>query len=60
MTNDQSNPNSQNTKKKYDLEERTLKFGKDVIDFVKKLPQNSITKPLIDQQLVLEQIIVKL
>jgi len=51
MTNDQSNPNSQNTKKKYDLdlEERTLKFGKDVIDFVKKLPQNSITKPLISQ-----------
>jgi len=43
-TNETSNPNAQ---KKYDLEKRTLKFGKDVIDFVKKIPQNSITKPLI-------------
>ena len=49
MTNDQSNPNSQIPKQKYDLEERTIKFGKRIIDFAKKLPQNSITKPLINQ-----------
>jgi four helix bundle protein len=40
MTNDQS---------KYDLEERTLKFGEQIIDFAKKLPRNIITTPLISQ-----------
>lgn len=33
MANDQPNPNSQNPKQKYDLEERTLKFGERIIDF---------------------------
>ena len=49
MTNDQPNPNSLNPKSKYDLEERTTKFGEDIIDFAKKLPRDSITKPLINQ-----------
>ena len=49
MTNDQSNPNDQNSKKKYDLEERTVKFSEDIIDFSKKLFQNTISKPLISQ-----------
>jgi len=35
--------------KKYDLEERTAKFGEDIIDWVKKLPRNDITKRLIPQ-----------
>lgn len=35
--------------KKYDLEERTAKFGEEVIDFVKGLPRDEITKPLIAQ-----------
>lgn len=35
--------------KKYDLEERTAKFGEDVIKFCQKLPQDIITRPLIDQ-----------
>lgn len=35
--------------KKYDLEERTAKFGENVIEFVKKVPKNLITIPLIDQ-----------
>lgn len=35
--------------KNYDLEERTAKFGEDVIEFCKKLPQNDITKRLIPQ-----------
>ena len=42
MTNDQ-NP------KKYDLEERTAKFGEDIIRFCQKVPKNSITNPLIGQ-----------
>ena len=35
--------------KKYDLEERTAKFGEDVIRFCKKIPHGSITNPLITQ-----------
>lgn len=35
--------------KQYDLEERTAKFGEDVIDFVKGLPKNGITQPLVTQ-----------
>lgn len=34
---------------KYDLEERTAKFGEDIIEFVKKVPTTSITNPLIGQ-----------
>ncbi len=33
----------------YDLEERTAKFGENIIDFVKKIPQNSITVSLVSQ-----------
>ena len=43
MTNDKMN------KQKYDLEERTAKFGEDIIKFAKKMPKNSITLPLINQ-----------
>lgn len=46
MTNETSNPNAQ---KKYDLEDRTLKFSEEIIDFCKKLPQTLITKPIISQ-----------
>ncbi len=35
--------------KKYDLEERTAKFGEDVIRFCKKVPRGPITDPLITQ-----------
>lgn len=34
---------------KYDLEERTAKFGENVILFLRKLPKDDITKPLINQ-----------
>lgn len=37
------------TKKLYDLEERTAKFGEDIIIFAKQLPRNEITKRLIPQ-----------
>jgi len=49
MTNDQSNPNVKNPNSNYDLEERTLKFGEQIIDFAKKLPRNIINTPLISQ-----------
>ena len=41
MTNDK-NP-------KYDLEERTAKFGEEIIKFAKKISENSITKRIIPQ-----------
>ncbi|PIR80086.1 MAG: four helix bundle protein [Candidatus Levybacteria bacterium CG10_big_fil_rev_8_21_14_0_10_35_13] len=34
---------------KYDLEERTAKFGEDIIKFCKKIPRGPITDPLITQ-----------
>ena len=34
---------------KYDLEERTAKFGEDGIRFAKKIPRGPITDPLITQ-----------
>lgn len=35
--------------KKYDLEERTAKFGEDIIDFCRSLPKTEITIPIIGQ-----------
>lgn len=40
-------PNPKN--KNYDLEERTAKFGENVIRFSKKIPRGPITDPLIVQ-----------
>ena len=34
---------------KYDLEERTAKFGEEIIMLCNSLPKNEITKPLINQ-----------
>ena len=36
-------------KNKYDLEERTAKFGEDIIKFCNDLPKNEITRPIINQ-----------
>jgi len=33
----------------YDLEERTAKFGGNIILFCRKIPQDTITRPLISQ-----------
>ena len=33
----------------YDLEERTTVFGEKIIDFIKSLPYNQITRPIIYQ-----------
>lgn len=35
--------------KKYDLEDRTAKFGEDIISFSKKVPRSPINDPLITQ-----------
>ena len=35
--------------KKYDLEERTARFGEEIVKFSKKIPQNSVTRSLISQ-----------
>ena len=40
-----------NPKKKYDLEERTAKFGEEIIKFCNDMPKNEITKPIINQLL---------
>ena len=36
-------------KKKYDLEERTARFGEAIIEFVRTLPKDSINNPLTSQ-----------
>jgi four helix bundle protein len=38
-----------NEKKIYDLEERTARFGEAIILFVKRIPHNVVTNPLIGQ-----------
>jgi len=40
---------SEEKKKIYDLEERTAKFGEDIIVFVQKVPKDIITNELIKQ-----------
>jgi len=35
--------------RKFDLEERTARFGENVIRFAQKLPRNAVTAPLISQ-----------
>ena len=37
------------TKRVYDLEERTARFGEAIIDFAKAIPQNPITNRIITQ-----------
>jgi len=44
-----SNKMSNDKYQKYDLEERTARFGEAVIEFAKKIPQTPITIPLITQ-----------
>jgi len=44
MTNDEKRPLD-----KFDLEERTARFGEAVIAFAKKVPRNEVTIPLISQ-----------
>jgi four helix bundle protein len=43
------NGDSSTTARKFDLEERTARFGEAVIRFAKKIPQNPVNNRLIDQ-----------
>ncbi|MBI4132628.1 MAG: four helix bundle protein [Candidatus Sungbacteria bacterium] len=45
MPNQTQNPNA----KKYDLEERTAKFGEAIIEFLNHLPETTVNRPLISQ-----------
>jgi four helix bundle protein len=38
-----------NGDRKYDLEERTARFGESVIDFVRGIKQDAVNRPLISQ-----------
>ena len=40
---------SSKDKKKYDLEDRTARFGENIIGFVQSLPNTPVNKPLISQ-----------
>ena len=44
MNNDE-NPNG----RRYDLEERTAKFGENIIKFCRDMPRNELTRRIIDQ-----------
>ena len=44
-----TNIKSQKTNKKYDLEDRTLIFSKEVIRLCKKIPKETINYKLVDQ-----------
>jgi four helix bundle protein len=46
MTNEIQSPSD---KKTYDLEERTARFGEDIIEFLKGLEKDEINRPLISQ-----------
>ena len=48
MTNIQLNPNNQ-SKKQFDLIDRTTNFAIRVISFVKQMPLDPYTRPIIDQ-----------
>ncbi|MEK7068181.1 MAG: four helix bundle protein [Patescibacteria group bacterium] len=40
---------SSNYKRVYDLEERTAKFGEDIIEFTKTVKRDDITRPILNQ-----------
>jgi len=48
MSNQIQKPNDK-IKRKYDLAERTAKFGEAIIEFCKSLPNTPINRPLISQ-----------
>lgn len=49
MSNDESMREITSTDRQFDLEERTARFGEEVIRFCKRVPQNVLTSPLISQ-----------
>jgi four helix bundle protein len=49
MPREKSSNDNSGAGKPYDLEERTAEFGEAIIDFLKRVPVNPITRRLIDQ-----------
>jgi four helix bundle protein len=51
MSDDISSPgiHSGHTDKKYDLDDRSTRFGEAIIDFAKRVPATAVTSPLISQ-----------
>jgi len=49
LANDELITKPQETNKKYDLEERTARFGEVIIAFCRKIKETYITKPLVGQ-----------
>ena len=49
MTNENGKSREEQKRRKFDLEERTAKFGEAVIAFAKSMPKDVVTLPLIDQ-----------
>lgn len=51
MNDEARTPNDENAgaKRSFDLEERTARFGEATIRFLKSIPENSVTRPLIQQ-----------
>src|SRR5881628_1389596 len=49
MTNENGKSLEEQKTRKFDLEERTAKFGEAVIAFAKSMPRDVVTLPLIDQ-----------
>jgi len=50
MAEEANGPEPKDTGKRvYDLEERTARFGEAIIAFVKRIPHNVVTNPLIGQ-----------
>lgn len=40
---------TKNQNQKFDLEERTAKFGENIIELLKKIPKDEITRPISNQ-----------
>jgi len=40
---------AENSKKVYDLEERTARFGEDIVKLAKKIPRNIVNNPIVGQ-----------
>ncbi len=49
MNRESSDGSDRRAREKYDLEERTARFGEAIIRFAKKIPANPVTQPLIGQ-----------
>ncbi|MBI4142522.1 four helix bundle protein [Candidatus Uhrbacteria bacterium] len=49
MTNQIQNPKVQLAQRRFDLEERTAAFGSAIIAFAKRIPETTVTRPIITQ-----------